>query len=919
MNLSQRVEASSYLWSLFAQFPEYQPYVSGEQVVALKQLDLISSQIVSCEDELVTNMEAFTVNLREQKNRFTLLWSLASFSDALSFEALGQAQSNFAMLCAQQALNAAMHSPRIVKLYAGQALPDATENGLFVLAMGKLGGFDLNFSSDIDLVAFYDKERFSCPRMQGATFVVTQILQAMTQILVGNGDSELIWRVDWRLRPHASLRNLSMPTLSADDFYHYHAQPWHRLAMIKARPIAGDLSAGKNFLDDLSSFLWRHDLDYRALDDLESLKHKINREHPELEGQRRQSEQEQHLAKGYNLKLGTGGIREIEFIVNALQLIWGGRKPELRQTNTLNALTCLVNIGLYHEQAGRCLGEAYQFYRLAENALQMMENSQRYHLPEKTENQHKLLILLGLESWSEFEDQLLLHRSSVSDAFANLFADKRTKGEQAPVKEQFDWDNKQLNEQTSEIVQLWKEGFRNYGVHESYASSLKALAKELDRIIAVAELDANEAIIKLDQFFHSLPPGGQYFRLLKEYPALLDKLIQPLLHSDAMAILLQQSPHIIDRFLEDCVPLSPAMELDTSTIFYTQDFETRLQNLRRLANEELYLVYLQYFNAELTARQFEASLSHLAKCLIEICLQVTCDELQLKESPIGVIGFGKLGMGAMMPMSDLDLVFLFDDIEDLQLASQFASKLTTVISTPMKQGRVYELDTRLRPSGKSGAATISLESFRKHQLDHTHTWSHLALVPANFVAGNRDVGSKFTQIKNEVLSKPRDLVQFKKDCLKMLVRIKKQRTLEGVENQFVSKRRSGGLSELEYLICCEAILQHQNKPLAWSSSFDELAASFAIEMGAKIDDGLLFMRDFQLEVRLFGDEARPLSELSLLVKEHIKSIFNVDCVEQAEIQMQSFTKMTTEFDQRFFKSVDIKEMEGWQEQQIRWH
>ncbi len=919
MNLSVRIGASSYLSNLLVQFPEYQAFVRGDLSVGIQELNIIDLAIQHSDAEFADDTEAYTLALREQKNRFSVLWSIAAMTESMSFAELGKAQSQFAVSSVHSALQAAMASAPVSKLYGG-LLPSKTNDcGLFILAMGKLGGRDLNFSSDIDLVAFYDKDKFVCPRMQGATFVVTQILHQLSTILTGKAPNELIWRVDWRLRPHASLRNLSMPTHSADDFYHYHAQPWHRLAMIKARVIAGDKGVGEQFLSDLSSFLWRHDLDYRALDDLESLKHKINREHPELKTQRSQSKEERSKAQSYNLKLGAGGIREIEFVVNALQLIWGGRKPELRITNTLSALNKLAQLGLYGKASAQSLAAAYQFHRNAENALQMLENTQHYHLPETAGNQNKLLTILGIEQWDDFQGLLSDHRQAVSQEFALLFADKHDSGKLFPEESrEYAWDQTDLSEKARETISLWKDGFRNYGVHEGYTSSLKRLAKELDCIIKDAQLDANDAILRLDSFFHRLPQGGQYFRLLQEYPALLDKLIQPLFHSEAMAILLQQSPHIIDRFLEDCVPLKSPNALDTSIVFYTDDFETRLQNLRRLANEELYLIYLQYFNSEISPRQVENQLSYLARSLIEACLKVTCDELNLKASPIAVIGFGKLGMAAMMPMSDLDLVFLFDDISDLHLASQFASKLTTVISTPMKQGRVYELDTRLRPSGKLGAATISLSSFELHQIEHAHTWAHLALVPASFVAGNKQVGDKFTKLKSEILSKPRDLMQYKNDCLKMLERIKKQRTLGSADNQFVSKLRPGGLSELEYLICCQAIVQFQGKPNNWPVSFDEIAKHVANEQSQDLDEALLFMRDFQLEVRLFGDEQLPLTKLKLLVRNHLMRVFSTTSLEETEQKMQSYTRMTKQFEQVLFADIDAQEMQLWTEQNINW-
>ncbi len=924
MNLQSQLNASTYLTHLWeANRQDYQQVIA-QPSLCLEALQAVSDEVNQYSADLIADSDKFAMQMRRDKGRFSLLWSMAMMANSVSFTELGKLQSDFACLCVQQALRAAIQHPIIKKLYGAQALPQPSKSGLFILAMGKLGGYDLNFSSDIDLVAFYDKQQFECPRMQGASYVVTQILQQLTKLLMGGSEAELVWRVDWRLRPHASLRNLSMPAQSADEFYHYHAQPWHRLAMIKARVIAGDEKCGQSFLKDLTPFVWRHDLDYRAIDDLESLKQKINLEHPELKGQRQQASEAGQGTKGFNIKLGHGGIREIEFIVNAMQLLWGGRKPELRVTNSMAALRVLAQLGLYEQATADSLTAAYVFFRTTENALQMLENKQRYHLPVNEDNQQNLISLLGYSEWVLFEGELQRHREAVTTAFTALFSDDSTSKKHntgaadVDTKSDFAWASLDLPEHVSEITNLWSEGFRNYGVHESYAATLKPLASELDTIIAEAGVDTEQAVVKLDGFFHSLPSGGQYFRLLREYPALLDKLIQPLLHSESMAILLQQSPHIIDRFLEECTPLSVGEKLDTSIIFYTDDFETRLQNLRRLANEELYLIYLQYFNGEIDPRQFEAQLSYLARSLIEVCMQVTCAEMNLAQAPIAVVGFGKLGMSAMMPMSDLDLVFVFDDIKELQIASQFASKLTTVISAPMKQGRVYELDTRLRPSGKSGAATISLQSFEAHQLEHAHTWAHLALVPAKFVAGDAEIGRRFEAIKHKVLSQPRELVQYKNDCLKMLLRIKKQRTMQDAENLFVSKQRSGGLSELEYMICCLSIMHYQGNPSDWPDLFDNMASAVSAVAQQPIYEALLFMRNFQLEVRLFGHETKRLAELPIMIRRHLLRVLDLASVEDLEQKMQQYTAVTRLVDATFFEGVDELAMQDWLEQPINW-
>jgi len=219
---------------------------------------------------------------------------------------------------------------------------NGTVTGLFVFGMGKLGGYDLNFSSDVDLVAYYDPELLPVPELLGRSYICQRILLKLTKVLGQGGRSNFIWRVDWRLRPNASANTLAMSTEAAIEYYFYQASPWHRVALMKARVVAGDMQSGAEFMNQLRPFIWRQNLDYRALDELAEIKQRINLEHPALRTQRQWREPINDDVNGFNVKLGSGGIREIEFIANALQLIWGGRFIQLREPNTIDALAALA-------------------------------------------------------------------------------------------------------------------------------------------------------------------------------------------------------------------------------------------------------------------------------------------------------------------------------------------------------------------------------------------------------------------------------------------------------------------------------------------------------------------------------------------------------------------------------------------------
>jgi glutamate-ammonia-ligase adenylyltransferase len=914
MPLLKQIQSSVYLSGILARHSDLKDYASGQKSVDEALLQAQIDALASCDRFLLEKTDECSEHLRETKQRFSLLWSLADLAGTIEFTALGRLQSQFAERSIQFALELSWRSKQISRYFINSDDSPASTSGIFVLALGKLGGCDLNFSSDVDLIAFYDKSRVKVAPMHGASYAVTECLKFLSKVLSENTDLGFVWRVDWRLRPHASLRNLSLVSEKALDFYHYHARPWHRLAMIKARPVAGNSDLAQAFLSDLNPFLWRHNLDYRAIDDIAMLKNKINLEHPALVQQRAQEEVALNQGRGMNLKLGHGGIREIEFIVNARQLLWGGRKPALRVTNTLQALAALREESLLDEQDAHALGQAYRFLRQAENRLQMRTNAQDYHLPVGNTELEQFLNLCGETDWESFNHTLSGHRVKVHELFEALFRDENThRLNQAITRE---WQPDRLSQAAQDIVQGWQDGFTGYGLAQGHAQQFIPLLNALVQEVENSGCEISDAITQIDDYFRRLPPGGQYFRLLRDFPWLLEKLIAPVLLSPTMMVLLQQSPHIIDRFLE--YQSTADTELDTTIVFSSSDYEYRLANLRRLANEELYMRYSSYFEGNTGVAVFHEQLTQLAEQLLSAAVRVACDEMQLETSPVAIIGFGKLGSQGMMPKSDLDLVYLCDSMENHALASQFASKLNTIINSPMREGRVYELDTRLRPSGQSGSVTISLNSYRQHQLQRAHTWSHLALVSARFVAGNKSIGEQFPGIKTEILSRPRDIQQFKHDCAKMLKRVRDQRIVTAEPDQFTAKFRPGGLFELEYILSCMAVLECVDSPGLASLEYDQRVDQLAGRYGEGLLQALQCLRTLQLEIRLFGHDEMRYGELPEPILEHILNTMRCHDTKALIEKVERALTISSSLVDEFFGDLDWPDLADWKETRATW-
>ena len=913
--VQKKVDASAYLSSLQQRYPELNIDVA-EQALTLMQQVLNRLTAIDPASEF-DQIEQQFITLKAE---FAFLWSLAELCGQGSFEQRGALQTQFAELTIDIALQVAWHAVAVKQkplqgLLAEKGTP---VNGLFIFGMGKLGGGDLNFSSDVDLVAYFDPDVLPVPDTLGKSYICHQVLQKLTMLLSQNGRSDFIWRVDWRLRPNASATTLAMSTVAAQDYYFFRASPWHRLALMKARVIAGDKSTGQVFLNAITPFIWRQNLDYRALDELAEIKHKINLEHPSLRAERQWREPINDDISGFNVKLGTGGIREIEFIANALQLIWGGKHYSLRTANTLYALDALQQLGHFDSELAAQLQIAYEFLRKVENAIQIMGNQQSHSVPRQLENQQRFCVLLGIAGWSAFVELLNQHRLIVSEYFEEIFADQEVA--EAP---KIEWPEN-LTTAAQQIIAIWDRGFYQYGVSNQIHQRLLPLAKALADYLQNAEqsgpgtFDSSATVLRLHEFFRSLPQGEQYFRLLAESPRLLDSIIPPLLYSPAMSILLKQSPHIVDCYMGQ--QFSPDDAFDSDFVVQADNYEVRLERMRRFVNEHLYQLYLLFMQGQLSVERFQHLLSDLAEHTLELALTVVADYMDLAESPISVVGMGKMGMGRMSPLSDLDLIFVFDPANvSLEVATRFVARLQTAIATPMREGIVYELDTRLRPSGRSGAPTLSLDSFAAHQMQRAHTWEHIALVPSRVVAGDRSLQNRIDQIKRQVLTTPRDSQQLFKDALKMWKRIAEHRVQEKDASLMFSKLRPGGLMQTEYLAAC-LILSHGQA--GDSVEFDLLlqAVVEAQPIFAELPKVLQFWRTQQLWERLLGFTELSVVELPPHYLKFLLQQSEVASIDELIAKKHQYAQQVIIATDRLFAQIDDADfdVDEWLEKRVEW-
>ena len=895
IDLTAKLAASQYL----SQF-DSSAIPSAEE--ALAQMQYLCEQF-----EQFATSDAPEQYLIQSKKEFNWAWSCAMLSGAVSQSELGVWQTRFAECSVNYALFLAWQ--KIISKYSALASLEPHIAGLFVLGMGKLGGGDLNFSSDVDLIAYFDPQQLPVPDVLGKGYVCHQVLQELTRMLGQKGQRQFIWRIDWRLRPNASATSLAMSIEAAQEYYFYQASPWHRLALMKARVIAGDKQTGEQFLHSLAPFIWRQNLDYRSFDELAQIKARINLAHPALRAQRTWREPiSEHIA-GFNVKLGTGGIREIEFIANALQLVWGGKHHALRVPNTITALQVLGERALLDAQVCEQLIQAYTHLRQIENAIQLRNNLQTHLIPDNQQGQQELCVLLDQVSWSDFVRQLNQHRVVVSELFSELFAERS-----AQETEPLSWPA-DLSQDASDIVEMWENGFHHYGVSRAVRTKLIPLTRALaNTFVNVQAGDASEQIVRLNGFFKLLPSPEQYLRLLAESPALLSKFLEPLIHSPPMAKLLRQSPHIIDCYVQHQWRYPEQFDFDF--VLKTKGYEMKLERLRRFVNEYLYQLYQHFIASELSLSEFQQGLTDLAEQSLQLCLELVSNNMQIDVNPISIIGLGKVALRKMSPLSDLDLIFVYQQNDQHDLANRFVSRLQTAIAAPMREGIAYELDTRLRPSGRAGAPTVSVDSFAKHHLERARSWEHIALVPSRLIAGNTAPSEQIQQIKRHVISAQREPMQFKNDALKMWQRLSEHRIEHQSVEQMHSKLRLGGLMQAEYLAACLILEQGATLDTQSLEFSDLLAQTQAPELAEIIQ----FWRIQQIYQRLFGLTGKAITAMDVKFQEKLCHDSGVSNLSQLLDKKNSLIDSVEKRTQQFFQDVSLnqEQLAQWQEKNVNW-
>jgi glutamate-ammonia-ligase adenylyltransferase len=698
--------------------------------------------------------------------------------------------------------------------------PDDPEHGsgLFVIAMGKMGACELNYSSDIDLIIFYDPEVAPVAPSCEAGPLFVRLTRTLIRLLAHRTEHGYVFRVDVRLRPDPSSTQVAISAPAALDYYESRGQNWERAAWIKARVCAGDRAAGSAFTASLFPFIWRKYLDYGALSDIHEMKRLIHawRGHSAV------------AVEGHNIKLGRGGIREIEFFVQTQQLIAGGRNAQLRGRQTLATLRALADGGWIDGAACADLSDAYRFLRTVEHRLQMVADEQTHTLPSQSDGLGRFARFLGYENRDAFAEVLLAHLHAVEWRYADLFEHAPAyAAERRGLVFPRDADDHEtlgkLHEMgfrhpaaVSATVRRWLAGQPRSTRGDTARAHLAELAPLLIDQIAREE-NPDAAVITFDRFLGNLHGGARLFSLLRRNPDLVALVARVLGTAPRLADTLALHPEVLDPLVDPAFfgPLPGPQRLAVAlkgSLDDARSYEDFLDRVRRFGQEQRFLIGARILSGTASAQQAGEAFAAVADTTVrtlhvKVAGMIRASHGDVPGGDAVVLAMGKLGGREMTANSDLDLIVVYDfdpanpesdRARPLHAAPYFArmtQRLVSALTTPTNYGRLYDVDMRLRPSGRAGPLATSLAAFEAYQRSDAWTWEHMALTRARVVSGAPALAARVTAVIRDVLRRPR-APEMARDVAAMRRAIAKEK---GEADRWDLKYAAGGLIDLEFI------------------------------------------------------------------------------------------------------------------------
>ena len=814
--------------------------------------------------------------LRRQKRQFALAVAIADIAGVWPLERITGTLSALANGCLEALIDGILLQIERDGQLALNGDPDGA--ALTILGMGKLGADELNYSSDIDLILLFDRDAPAVAGNEQHQRHFVRAARLLVQLMSEVSSDGYIFRTDLRLRPDPGSTPLAMSVQAAELYYESVGQNWERAAMIKAHPVAGNRAVGKTFLADLRPYIWRKHLDFAAIHDIHSIKRQID------------AHRGGGTVKvlGHNVKLGRGGIREIEFFAQTQQLIFGGRDPSLRLRATCPTLRALSLAGHVSPQAADEMIEAYGFLRRVEHRLQMIDDQQTHSVPDDEAGVAALSTFLGYPDSASFKKALLERLRCVEGHYARLF-------EEAPslAGPGGNLVFTGIDDDPGTLESLRTLGFRDASAaagivrrwhHGRYRATATARARELLTELMPGLLAAlgatsspDQALLNFDRFLENLPAGVQLFSLFKANPALLELVATIMGSAPRLAAHLARRSILLDSVLSPdfYLPLPPAKRLKAglsavmARVEHEQDI---LDTARRWTNDHHFQIGVQQLKS--IVRPSQAGIAYSA--LAEATISALCDSVEhrftqahggYRGSRLAVLALGKLGSREMSATSDLDLIFIYDippDMEasdgakplpPIQYYTRLSQKIVVALTALTNEGALYEIDMRLRPSGRAGPLANSLEAFETYQAQSAWTWEHLALTRARVIHGPAALADRLDRIIRTTLCRKREPSALVRDVADMRDRIARHNRAKSIWD---FKNVRGGLFDIDFVA--------QYLALRYAAARPEILDPHPAEMLRRATDfGLLDAADSEClrATRVLLSDAQSVLRLTL--------------------------------------------------------
>lgn len=802
------------------------------------------------------------VRLRQQRYALALAVALGDLSGEFPLETVTRELSDFADAAIDQAVSEAIL----------ERVPGAQPEGFAVIAMGKLGSRELNYSSDVDLLLLFDREVLPRRSRDDPGEAAVRVGRRVIELLQKRTADGYVQRVDLRLRPSPEVTPIVLPVNAAISHYESSALPWERAAFIRARAAAGDRAIGQRFLDAIAPFVWRRSLDFGVIEDVRQISARI-RDH---------FAQVAVIGPGFDLKRGRGGIREVEFFVQIQQMVHGGRDASVRAPATLDAIRALEAAQRIEPATAVELAEAYRLLRTIEHRVQMVNDNQTHLLPSEPSALDNVAKLHGLAEGPDLLELLTPHVEQAGVIFDSLAPDLSAHLSNDPVilKDELASLGFSDPKTAARHIADWRTGkarsLRSQAAQQAFEAMLPALLRAI-----AAGADPDRALNRLGDIVERLSSGINFFRLLEARPALARLLAKVLAHAPALAEQLGRRPELFEGLFDaSCFAMPPPAPEFAALLTQAMDghaYDVGLDRVRRLVNERRFALGVQLIDRRRDPLDVTEGYARVAEGALLALGHAATREFEkyhgrFPGAEIVIVGLGRFGGHSLTHASDLDIIYLHtashggasDGRKPLgpnDYFNRLSSRVTAALSVPTAAGPLYEMDARLRPEGSKGMLTVSLDAFERYQCNEAWTWEHMALCRARPVFGSDEARERVAAMIHDILTMPRDFAKIAGDAARMRAEMERHKPPHSALDV---KLGPGGLVDLEFAVHVLQLTKHVGLSTRLEVALEELAADALVP--ANIVDALKLLSRMLVMMRLVAPgDVKPTPETWELV------------------------------------------------------